>query len=108
MVGRGTGGTSGDGGARHHWRRGSDHAKKSENGSVPEATSSSDVAGGKQGHQAQIPHSAGSQFVEQQRGDAGRIARGTPTDFGIPGGDRQKGFEHVLLATCVFGNVKWV
>jgi hypothetical protein len=74
--------------------------------SVPETISFPNVAGGEQDHPAQIADSARFQFAERQGRDAGRIASGARTNFGISGGDVEAGFERVLLAASVLGNVK--
>jgi len=66
------------------------------------------VAGGEQDHSAQISDSPGSQSAEHEGRDAGRIASGTRTNFGVSGGDLKEGFEYVLLAASVFGNAKRV
>jgi hypothetical protein len=106
MVGRGDRGTPGDGGANDYCQRGPSDAEKSKANSIPEAISLPNVDGREQDHPAQIANSTGFQPAEHEGRDAGRIANGPRTDVSVSARDVKSGFERVLLAASVLGNVK--
>src|SRR5208283_147088 len=108
MVCGRAGGASGDGGASDHRQRGPSHAKNPETDPVPETISFPNVAGGKQDRPAQIADCVRSQSDKHQGRNARSIASGARTNFGIFGRNIEAGFERLLLATPIFGNVKRV
>ena len=106
MVGGRTRGASGDGGANNYRQRRPSHAEGSETDSIPETIPLPNVDGGEQDHPAQIADSSGSQPVEHEGRDAGRIAGSTRTIVGISGGDVEERLPPILLAASVSWNVK--